>query len=219
VRTGGASGIATKLLARPQARRLALFGAGAQAEMQLKAICAVRQLEEVRVCSRDPQKASEFAERLSRETGQLIRVVPDPAQALQGSEIVATATTSLQPVFPDEAIEPGTHINGVGSYTHAMREVPGATVSRAYIVVDSRESCLSEAGDILIPIQEGLLDQSQIQIELGQIINGEKPGRSGLDFNEITFFKSVGNAAQDVALAAYLYHRAKTLGIGVETAL
>ncbi len=219
VRTGGASGIATKLLANPTAKILALFGAGAQAETQLKAICAVRTIEEVRVCSRDAQKAAAFVERMKIETGYNVRLMVDAAQALAGAEIVATATTSRNPVFPDAALEAGTHINGVGSYTHEMREVPGETVARARIIVDSRESCMSEAGDILIPLQEGKISENQIYAELGEIVNGTKPGRAGLNPEEVTFFKSVGNAAQDVALAAYLYRRAQALGIGVKTSL
>lgn len=219
IRTGGASGIATKLLAHENARRLALFGAGAQSETQLKAICAVRPIEEIRVCSRDQQKAADFVARMSAETGKTITLVSDPAQALEEAEIVVTATSSRVPVFSDKQLAPGAHINGIGSYTHEMREVPGPTVARSKIVVDSRESCLSEGGDILIPMQEGLLDQNQIYAELGEIVAGQKPGRDGMQADDITFFKSVGNAAQDVALAAYLYRRAQALGIGTEVDL
>jgi ornithine cyclodeaminase/alanine dehydrogenase-like protein (mu-crystallin family) len=219
IRTGGASGSATRLLAKEGAKRLALFGAGAQAETQLKAICAVRPIEEVLICSRDQQKAKDFAERFSTETERNLRVVTDSAEALQGAEVVVTATTSRQPVFHDTNLEAGAHINGVGSYTHEMREVPGETVARARLIVDSRESCLSEAGDVLIPINEGLIDESHIYAELGEIVAGHKPGRAGMSADDITFFKSVGNAAQDVALAVYLYRRAKAQGIGTEVRL
>lgn len=219
IRTGGASGLATKLLSKPDARRLALFGAGAQSETQLKAICAVRPIEEVRVCSRDQQRAQQFAERMEAETGRKVQVVSDPAAALENAEVVVTATSSRTPVFPDEAVALGAHINGIGSYTHEMREVPGETVARAKLVVDARESCLSEAGDVLIPLREGRITEGHIYAELGEIVNGSKPGREGLNDEEITFFKSVGNAAQDVALAAYLYRKAKAAGIGVETPL
>ncbi len=219
IRTGGASGIATKLLARPDARRLALFGAGAQADTQLRAISAVRPIEEVRVCSRDQQKAVSFAKRLVAETGLVVRVVPDPTMALKDAEVVSTATTSREPVFADADLAAGAHINGVGSYTAEMREVPAETVVRARLVVDAREACLSEAGDVIMPLRQGLIDENHIYAELGEIVAGSKPGRAGLAPEEITFFKSVGNAAQDVALAAYLYRRAQALGIGTETNL
>lgn len=219
VRTGGAGGLATKLLANPQARILAMFGAGAQAETQLKAICAVRPIAEVRVCSRDQHRAIEFAARMEAETNRRVRVVPSPSQALESADVVVTATSSRTPVFFDRSLYPGSHINGIGSYTHEMREVPGETVARTKLVVDSRESCLSEAGDVLIPMQEGLFGEDHIYAELGEIVNGSKPGRAGMDEMDITFFKSVGNAAQDVALAVYLYRKATALGVGVETPL
>jgi ornithine cyclodeaminase/alanine dehydrogenase-like protein (mu-crystallin family) len=146
-----------------------------------------------------------------------IRVAHSPAEALHGAGIVATATTSNSPVFADTEVEPGAHINGVGSFTHEMREVPGETVARALLVVDAREGCLAEAGDVLIPLLEGLFEASHIQAELGEVVAGKHPGRSTP--NQITFFKSVGNAVQDVALANYLYQKAQSLGLGVRVEL
>ncbi len=221
IRTGAASGVATAWLAHPAARYLALFGTGAQAETQLKAICAVRSatIEEVRVVGRDATKTAQFAARLSAETGYRVRAVPTAAEALAGAEIVATATSSYVPLFEDNQLAPGAHINGIGSYQPTMREVPGETVARARLVVDAREAALSEAGDILIPLNEGRFGPDQIYAELGEVVAGLKPGRSGFGPEEISFFKSVGNAAQDVAMAHYLYHKARQLGLGVEVDL
>lgn len=221
VRTGAASGVATGLLAASGARKLALFGTGAQAETQLKAIWAVRAttLEEARVVGRDPDKTVQFAQRMAAETGYKVRAVTNAAEALDGAEIVATATTSYNPLFEDSQLSPGAHINGVGAYQPIMREVPGETVARARLVVDAREAALYEAGDVIIPLNEGKFDASHIYAELGEIVAGLKPGRSGFEAGEISFFKSVGNAAQDVAMAHYLYHKARQLGIGTEVEL
>ncbi len=217
IRTGAASGVATKYLANPGAKVLALFGSGVQAETQLRAIAAVRKLEEVLVYSRNQENSANFVQRLGQQTGLNIKLAGSSAEALQGAGIVATATTSHTPVFADREVAPGTHINGVGSFTHEMREVPGETVARAVLVVDAREGCLAEAGDVLIPLHEGLFEANHIQAELGEVIAGKHPGRSESD--QITFFKSVGNAVQDVALASYLYQKAQILGLGVRVEL
>jgi ornithine cyclodeaminase/alanine dehydrogenase-like protein (mu-crystallin family) len=220
IRTGAASGVATAHLASSDARCLALFGTGAQAATQLKAIGAVRAatLQEVRVVGRDFAKAQQFASRMSTETGYPVRAVSTAAAALEGADIVATATTSLTPLFEDSQLAPGAHINGVGSYQPTMCEIPGPTVARARLIVDVREAALHEAGDIIIPINQGLFSPDHIYAELGEIVAGLKPGRSSFGPTEISFFKSVGNAAQDVAMAHYLYHRARQLGLGTEIA-
>ncbi len=221
IRTGAASGVATDHLANPTARFLALFGTGAQAETQLKAIAAMRAatLEEIRVVGRDADKTARFAERLKAETGYNVRAVRDVGEALAEAEIVATASSSYTPLFADSQLAAGVHINGVGSYQHTMREVPGETVARARLVVDAREAALAEAGDVLIPIEEGLFEADHIYAELGEVVAGLKPGREGFGLDEISFFKSVGNAAQDVAMADYLYRKARQLGIGTEVEL
>jgi ornithine cyclodeaminase/alanine dehydrogenase-like protein (mu-crystallin family) len=217
IRTGAVSGVATRLLANPNAATLALFGAGVQAETQLKAIAAVRPLSVVKIYSRTPEKAAQFAQRMREQTGIKVVVAASPAEALKGAQIVATATTASTPVFADEDIERGTHINGVGSYTLEMAEVPPETVSRARVVVDTREGCLAEAGDVMIPLNKGLFDKTHIYAEIGELCAGIKPARQSEE--EITFFKSVGNAVQDVAFAAYIYQKAKALGIGTEVEL
>jgi ornithine cyclodeaminase/alanine dehydrogenase-like protein (mu-crystallin family) len=212
IRTGAASGVVTRLLANPDASVLAIFGAGVQAETQFYAIAAARNLKEVRIYDKSPQKAVALATRLTLQTGMLISGVATPQDALQEADIVATATTSTKPVFEDSMVEAGTHINGIGSFTPQMREVPGETVARALLVIDSLEGCLSEAGDVLIPMQEGLIDESHIAAEIGEIAAGKKPGRASRE--QITFFKSVGNAIQDVALARYLYRKALASSLG-----
>ncbi|HEX2909333.1 MAG TPA: ornithine cyclodeaminase family protein [Chloroflexia bacterium] len=221
VRTGAASGVATELLAAKEARVLTLFGSGAQAEMQLLAICAVLEdsIQEVRVVGRDSSRTAAFAERMARASGRRVVAVADAAEALTGAEVIATATSSFEPVFADSMLAPGAHINGIGSYQHTMREVPGETVRRCRLVVDAREAALTEAGDVLIPLKEGLIDESHIYAELGEIVAGLKPGRAAFQEGEISFFKSVGNAVQDVALAHYLYYKARELGLGTEVPL
>jgi ornithine cyclodeaminase len=218
VRTGAAGGVAAKYLAVPRPARLALFGTGAQAETQLKATLAVFEssIEEIRVVGRDVSKAEAFARRMAAETGRPVRVASNPAEALAGAELVVTATTSYTPLFEDAMLAPGAHINGIGSYQATMREVPGETVVRSRLVVDQREAALSEAGDIAIPLQEGLISASHIYAELGEIVSGAQPGRAGFKPGEISFFKSVGNAAQDVAMAAQIYRKARLLGLGTE---
>ena len=208
IRTGAASGLATDLLARPAAGVLAVFGAGVQARTQVEAVRAVRPVREVRVIALDADHAAGFAAELE---GVDARAVADPAEALRGADIVVTATTSAEPVFPAGAVEPGCHINGVGSYTPEMREVPGELVGRARVVVDSREAALAEAGDIVGAIAEGRLAAEDL-VELGEIVNGSAPGRQA--DGEVTFFKSVGLAVQDIALAGLVADRAEANGLG-----
>ena len=216
IRTGAASGVASQYLAAPQARVLTIFGAGVQAYTQGRAIVSVREdsIQEVRVVGRDALKARHFVDKLGAEIGRPVRLLADVGDALAGADIVATATTSLTPVFEDGQLWPGVHINGVGSYQPISREVPGRTVERARLVVDARASALSEAGDVIIPLEAGVFGPEHIYAELGEIVAEIKPGRASFGGGEISFFKSVGNAAQDVAIAHYIYNKAQQLGIG-----
>jgi ornithine cyclodeaminase/alanine dehydrogenase-like protein (mu-crystallin family) len=219
-RTGAATGVATDLLARRDARVLALIGAGAQAEAQVLGVCEVRPIEEVRVYSRTRPRAEALAEHL-RTIGvpvpPAIQVVDSPAEAVRGADIVVTATTSPVPVFSDADLMPGAHVNAIGAFTPETRELETATIRRAKVVVDSRVAALSEAGDILIPIREGAVSEDQIYAELGEVVLGKKPGRT--DPEEITVFKSVGNAAQDVAVGGLALVEAERLGLGVQVEL
>jgi ornithine cyclodeaminase len=219
LRTGAASGLATDLLARKDSRVLAMIGAGAQAETQVAGVCTVREIDEVRVYARDPAHVRKFIDSISGCQGipERLIAVPDPREAVEGADIICTATTSAVPVFDDRDVSPGTHINGIGSYLPLMQELPGDTVRRAKVVVDSREAALAEAGDLLVPITKGWIGTGHIHAELGEIINEEKPGRAGSE--EITIFKSVGIAAQDACAAAAIYKNAVSRGIGRQIAL
>jgi alanine dehydrogenase len=199
VRTGAASGAATDVLARRDARVSAIFGAGVQGRTQLEAIAAVRPLRKAFVVDIDGRAAAAFAEEMSRTLG--LDVEPaDSFMALREADIVSTATTSRGPVFRDGDLKAGLHINAVGSYKPDVREIPGETIRRAGLFVDERRGALEEAGDIIIPLREGLIDESHIRAEIGEVLAGLKPGRRTDD--EITVFKSVGNAVEDLAVAA-----------------
>jgi ornithine cyclodeaminase len=220
LRTGAASGVATDLLARRDVHTAAIFGAGAQARTQLEAICAVRTVERVWVYDSDHGAAAGYAAEMSRRGGHIpgaLRVAGSPAEAVREAGVICTATTSAQPVFDDADVQPGTHINGIGSYTPHMQEVPAATVARARVVVDSRSASLAEAGDLLIPLAQGLIGQDHIAGEIGEIAAGRVAGRTAAE--EITFFKSVGVAVQDVAVAQLVLRRAAERGLGTEVEL
>lgn len=208
LRTGAASGLATALLASDEASVLTVFGAGAQARTQIQAVRAVRSIREVRVLART--RAS--AERLADEIEDVdARAWTDPGEAVRGAHVIVAATNSRTPVFRGDVVEAGAHVNGIGSHTPDMREVDGALVARARLVVDSRESALAEAGDLIHPLREGLIDESDLS-ELGEIVRGERPGRASPD--EVTLFKSVGNAAQDAAFAGAAVRAAERDDLG-----
>jgi ornithine cyclodeaminase/alanine dehydrogenase-like protein (mu-crystallin family) len=199
VRTGAASGAATDVLARKDARVAAIFGAGVQGRTQLEAIAAVRPLRRAFIVDTDARAAAAFAAEMGRALGLEIEPADAPT-ALGDADIVSTVTTSAVPVFRDGDLKPGVHINAVGSYKPHVREIPGETVRRAALFVDERRSALEEAGDILIPLREGLIGETHIRAEIGQVLAGLAPGRRSDD--EITLFKSVGNAVEDLAVAA-----------------
>jgi ornithine cyclodeaminase/alanine dehydrogenase-like protein (mu-crystallin family) len=199
VRTGAASGAATDALARRDARVAAIFGAGVQGRTQLEAVAAVRDLHRAFIIDADPRAATSYAREMSGRLGLAIEPAA-PAAALRDADIVCTATTSTRPVFCDEDLKPGVHINAIGSYKPQVRELPGETVRRARLFVDDRRACLEEAGDILIPLKDGLIDKDHIRAEIGEVLAGLEPGR-GSD-EETTVFKSVGNAVEDLAVAA-----------------
>jgi len=217
LRTGAASGAATDLLARPDAAVAAVFGAGVQGRTQLEAVCAVRPIREAWVYDVDLQRAQAYAEEMGGRLGIPVHVAASPAEAVRRADVVCTATTSTTPVFDDADVRPGTHINAVGAYTPQMREVPTETVLRARVVIDHRTASLAEAGDLLIPIREGRMTEEHIWAELGEIVAGLKPGRLSPD--EITLFKSVGVAVQDVAAAAAVLEAARRQNLGVEVPL
>lgn len=213
LRTGAVGGLAADLLARRDASTVALFGAGVQARTQLEAVRCVRDIREVRVVSRRGASADALVGELE---GLQASRVDDADEAVAGADIVIAATSSPTPVFDGSRIEPGTHVTGVGSYTTEMREVDTELVLRARVIVDQREAVLAEAGDIAGPIADGVVDESVMAAELGDVVLGRAPGRTSDD--EVTFFKSVGNAVQDVAVAARVLEAAdrEDLGMVVE---
>lgn len=220
IRTGAASGVATRLLARPDASALALFGAGAQALAQVWAVCVSRSIARVWIVNRTRAHAEALAERL-RAFGPPIpadvRVAGAAREALAEADVICCATASPAPIFADADLRSGAHVNGVGSYRPDMREVPAETVARARVVVDAREEAWAEAGDLIGARERGLIGEGHIAGELGEIVLGRIPGRT--DPEQITFFKSVGNAVQDVAAAQAAYTRARALGLGVTVEL
>lgn len=212
IRTGAASGAATDVLARPDARVAAIFGSGVQARRQLEAVCTVRPIERVLVYSLGGAEA--FAAEMAG-FGPIPRevVVAGSARAaVSEADVICTATTSTTPVFDGRDLQPGTHVNGIGSYTPEMQEIDAATVRRARVVVDSREAALAEAGDLIIPLRAGQIDLDHISTELGEIIAGQKPGRTSAE--QITFFKSVGVAVQDAMAARLVVANGAALGLG-----
>jgi ornithine cyclodeaminase/alanine dehydrogenase-like protein (mu-crystallin family) len=217
LRTGAVSGAATDLLARADARTVAIFGAGAQGRTQLEAVCAVRPVEKARVFDIDARQAADYADEMSSRLALPVEPAESSTQALHQADIVCTATTSARPVFDDADLERGVHINAVGAYTPQMQELPAETVIRARVVVDHRASSLAEAGDLIIPINQGLIKEDHVYAELGEIAAGRKPGRTADD--DVTLFKSVGVAVQDVAAAARVLAAAERLGLGMEVTL
>jgi alanine dehydrogenase len=217
LRTGAASGAATDLLAREDARTAAIFGAGVQGRTQLEAVCAVRPIEAAWVYDLNPDQARAYADEMAAQLGIVVEVAETPAEALAEADVVCTATTSSTPVFDDGDVRPGTHINAVGAYTPEMQEIPAATVLRAKVVIDELESSLAEAGDLIIPIEAGMMTEERIHAELGEIAAGQKVGRVSAD--EVTLFKSVGVAVQDAAVAGAILTEARRLDLGVEVEL
>jgi ornithine cyclodeaminase len=211
LRTGAASGLATDLLARRNASVLTIFGARGQAPTQIEAVRAVRPIKEVRIVSRRRESADRLAKQLK---GVDVRVMDDRSAAVTGADVITAATTTATPVFNGRDVQPGTHINGVGSYTPEMQEIDSITVQRARVVVDSRDAALKEAGDLIIPLREGLIRGEHVDTELGEVVNGTKPGRRSE--TDITFFKSVGVAVQDVAVARRVLQAAGQRGLTVD---
>ena len=214
MRTGAASGAATDLLARSDAESVAIFGAGVQAQTQLEAVCTVRPIVRASVFDSSTLAAMEFETEMSERLGISVIAAATPRDNLAGADIVCTVTTSETPVFDDADLARGVHINAIGSYKPHVREIPSETVVRARLVVDETNAILEEAGDLLIPIDEGLISSDHIHAELGEIVSCDKTGRR--NDQEITLFKSVGIAIQDLAAAGRILTNARRDGLGTE---
>jgi len=212
IRTAAVSALATRLLARPEAGELAILGAGTQAAMHLAAMRAVRPIRRVRVWSRDPAHAQRFAEREAARHGLPVTAVATGAEAVAGAEIVCTVTGATAPVLRGEWLAPGAHVNAVGASVPPFRELDTAAVVRSRMFVDRRESALHEADDFRLPQQEGAIDATHIRGELSDLVLGQVQGRTAA--SEVTLFKSLGLALEDLAAAQHAYERAVAAGLG-----
>ena len=206
LRTAAASGAATRLLAREDASVLAVLGCGVLAETHLEAMLAVRPVRDVRIWGRNIEKATAFAERHADEGGAQVRAVADAAEAVADADLVCTVTGSHTPILEGGWLSPGAHVNLVGAHSPATREADGVVLGRGRVYTEITEFALAEAGDLLLAIEEGLFARSDIVGEIGQAIDGGIPGRTSN--NEITVYKSLGNIAQDLAAAHFVYTRA-----------
>ncbi len=216
LRTGAASGVATRHLARPDASVAAVFGAGVQGRTQLEAVSAVRPIGEARVFDVRPDVRDAYIKEMSQQLPG-VRLVPaaTPEAAVRGADVIITATTSTRPVFDGNGLAPGTHVNAIGAFTPTMREIDATTVTRArdtgVVAVDTLAGVLEEAGDILAPLEAGLIRREDL-VEVGAIAAGRAPGRRS--DGAITVYKGVGTAALDVAVGQLIVARAREKGLG-----
>lgn len=215
LRTAAASGLATKLLARKSARTHAVMGTGVQAAVHIDAINTVRPITETLIWGRSFEKAKAFAAEQIQRTGLKIRAVASPEEAA-ACDIVSTVTLAAEPILKAVWLKPGAHVNLVGAHQANVREADSALIKGAAVYVDLLQSALNEAGDILIPLSEGLIDTSHIIGEIGRLATGQIPGRQ--NDRQTTVYKSVGLAAQDLFAACHVYDRALSSGAGVNFA-
>jgi ornithine cyclodeaminase len=206
IRTAAVSAVATRLLARDDASELAIVGSGVQGRSHIEAMRAVRPWARIRVASR----TNENAQALAEETGT--KAAESVEEAVRGADVVVTATNSSEPVLRHEWLKPGAHVNAVGSSVKTARELDTATMAAGSLFVDRRESTLNEAGDYLFAAEEGAIGPDHIKAEIGEILIGKHPGRTSPD--ELTVFKSLGLAVEDLAAAEYVVQRARERGVG-----
>jgi len=216
MRTGAVSGLATSLLARKDASIAAVIGTGHQGETQLEAVCAVRDIRKAYVFDLQPARAKAFAAKMQEKLNIEV-VVAESAATLLNADVICTSTSSRKPVFDDMHVKNGAHINGVGSYKPDMAEIPPQTIARAKVVVDQRQGCLVEAGDIIQAIQQGIITKEHIHGELGELVTGKISPRESDD--EITVFKSVGLAVQDLITADLVLKIGQEKNVGTRLSL
>ncbi len=212
IRTAAVSGVATDLLARDDAGKLAIIGAGVQARSHLAAMSAVRSIKRCRIASRQIEHARKFAEEMKRDYSFSIEPVDSIEEALADADLIVTATSAVEPIVRREWISPGAHLNVVGACTPKTREVDSKTMAASTLFVDRRESTLNEAGDYLLALSDGAIAPDHIRAELGEVLVGKKPGRTSPE--EITLFKSLGIGIEDLAAAEYIYRKASALNAG-----
>jgi ornithine cyclodeaminase/alanine dehydrogenase-like protein (mu-crystallin family) len=212
IRTAAASGVATDLLARKDAGELAIIGSGVEARSHLTAMAQVRALRRCRIASLRTERARRFAEEMKHVFSFPIEAVAGVEEALDGADLIVTATSAKEPIVQREWIAPGAHLNVVGACTPRAREVDSATMAASSLFVDSRESTFNESGDYLLALANGAIGADHIRAELGEVLTGERPGRTSLE--EITLFKSLGIGIEDLAAAEYLYRKASESNAG-----
>ncbi len=212
IRTAAVTALATRLLSREDAGDLALVGSGVQARTHLEALLLVRRIRRVRVASKTMERARAFADRETKRHGIAIEPCDSVRKAVEGADLVCAATSSREPVVLGEWLSPGAHVNAVGSSVPSARELDAAAVSKSRLFVDRREAALAEAGDFLLAKKEGAVGDDHIAADLGELVVGAVPGRRSA--SEITLFKSVGLAIEDLAAAQHIYNKARGAGIG-----
>lgn len=212
IRTAAVSAVATRLLAREDAEQLAIIGAGVQARTHLTALAAVRPIKHARVACRNFEHAEELAREVQPQFSFPVEPVRTNEEAVRDADLIVTATSSFEPVINRDWISPGAHVNAIGTHSPNSREIDSATMATARIFTDRRESALNEAGDYLLAAKEGLVSPESIIGEIGELLIGTKTGRTSA--TEITLFKSLGLAIEDVACADYLYRKAQGQNAG-----
>jgi ornithine cyclodeaminase len=212
IRTAAVSAAATRLLAREDAQRLGIIGAGVQARTHLRALACVRPISHARVAARNLQHSQQLARELQHSFPFPIEAVETNEEAVRNADLIVTATSSLEPVIKNDWLSPGAHVNAIGTHSPGSREIDSATMAVARIFVDRRESALNESGDYLLAAKEGVIGPESIAGEIGELLIGTKSGRTSA--SEITLFKSLGLAIEDIACAEYLYKKALAQGVG-----
>lgn len=214
IRTGAASGLATKYMAKADASTLGVLGTGRQATTQLQAICAVRPIKLIKTFSRSQEKREQFARQMPDSLGVEVTPVGSPDECLVDSDVVVAITSSYTPVFDGGLLEPGTHVNAAGANNYAKREIDDPTITRsALVVVDNLLQAETECGELMSAVDRGVFRWGQV-VELHQVVGGEVNGRPSAD--AITLFESQGIGIEDVACYAYVVKKAREQGIGVE---
>ena len=212
IRTAAVSGLATRLLARPDASSLAILGAGEQASSHLAAMLTVRKLKQIRIWARDRDKAAAFARSEGAKHGIAIEIADTVKDAVTQADIICTVTKAREPILLGEWIEPGTHLNVVGSSVATTAEIDTPAVVKSRFFVDYRSSTITEGGEYLRALRTGAITPEHILAEIGEVANGSKPGRTSP--SEVTLYKSLGIAPEDLASAHYVLQKARERGIG-----
>ena len=206
IRTAAVSGLATRILANPDAGDLAIIGSGVQARPHVEAMACARSIRRARIASLHLEKAKRFVDEVQDSYDFPIEALPTAEQAVSGADLIVTVTIAREPVVRREWVSPGAHINAVGTYSPKAREIDGATMAAASLFVDRRESAINEAGDFILAVAEGSISPDHIRADLAELVAGNHRGRSTRE--EITVFKSLGLAIEDLAAAAHIYHKA-----------